>query len=59
MQIYTGKPAGAPSEKKQGMVVLDVTEGLQGKTITCDNFFTSHVLGLELLKRKMYMVGTV
>ncbi|KAL7381175.1 hypothetical protein ABVT39_001510 [Epinephelus coioides] len=60
MQIYTGKPAAAPSEKKQGMrVVLDVTEGLQGKTITCDNFFTSHALGLELLKRKMYMVGIV
>lgn len=60
MQVYTGKPAGAQSEKNQGMrVVLDVTEGLQGKTITCDNFFTSYALGLQLLKRKLYMVGTV
>ncbi|XP_031735170.1 piggyBac transposable element-derived protein 4-like [Anarrhichthys ocellatus] len=60
MQIYTGKPAGAQSEKNQGMrVVLDMTGGLQGKTITCDNFFTSHALGLQLLKRKLYMVGTV
>ncbi|GLD67656.1 piggyBac transposable element-derived protein 4-like protein [Lates japonicus] len=40
-------------------VVLDITEGLQGKTITCENFFTSHALGLQLLKRKLYMVGTV
>lgn len=60
MQIYTGKPAGGTSEKNQGMrVVLDMTEGLQGKTITCDNFFTSHALGLALLKRKLFMVGTV
>ncbi|KAK0148844.1 PiggyBac transposable element-derived protein 4 [Merluccius polli] len=60
MQIYTGKPAGAQSEKNQGMrVVLDMTAGLQGKTITCDNFFTSYALGLELLKRKLFMVGTV
>ncbi|XP_039633663.1 piggyBac transposable element-derived protein 4-like [Perca fluviatilis] len=60
MQVYTGKSAGALSEKHQGMrVVLDMTKGLQGKTITCDNFFTSHALGLQLLKRKLYMVGTV
>ena len=60
MQIYIGKPAGGTSEKDQGMrVVLDMTEGLQGKTITCDNFLTSHALGLALLKRKLLMVGTV
>ncbi|XP_035768532.1 piggyBac transposable element-derived protein 4-like [Neolamprologus brichardi] len=60
MQVYTGKPAGAQSEKNQGMrVVLDMIEGLQGKTITCDNFFTSYDLGLQLLRRKLYVVGTV
>ncbi|XP_045080530.1 piggyBac transposable element-derived protein 4-like [Coregonus clupeaformis] len=32
MQVYTGKPAGAQSEKNQGMrVVLDMTEGLRGE----------------------------
>ncbi|XP_053361966.1 piggyBac transposable element-derived protein 4-like [Clarias gariepinus] len=60
MQVYTGKPAGAKSEKYQGMrVVLDITEGLRGKTITCDNFFISYALGLQLLKKKLYMLGTV
>ncbi|XP_058627857.1 uncharacterized protein LOC131538063 [Onychostoma macrolepis] len=40
-------------------VVLDLTEGLQGHTITCDNFFRSYALGSEQLKRKLTMVGTV
>lgn len=40
-------------------VVLDMTEALSGHNITCDNFFTSHKLGQELLKRKLTMVGTV
>lgn len=60
MQIYTGKPADGRPEKNQGMrVVLDMTTGLKGHNITCDNFFTSYALGQELLKRKLTMVGTV
>ncbi|XP_067253162.1 piggyBac transposable element-derived protein 4-like [Chanodichthys erythropterus] len=60
MQIYTGKAADRKPEKNQGMrVVLDMTSGLQGHTITCDNFFTSYALGEELLRRKMSMIGTV
>nr|XP_023650860.1 piggyBac transposable element-derived protein 4-like isoform X2 [Paramormyrops kingsleyae] len=60
MQIYTGKVKGGISEKNQGMrVVLDMTQGLSGHNITCDNFFTSYNLGQELLKRNMTMVGTV
>ena len=60
MQVYTGKPVTGRPEKKQGMrVVLDMTAGLKGHNITCDNFFTSHGLGQELLKRKLTMVGTV
>ncbi|XP_041791116.1 piggyBac transposable element-derived protein 4-like [Chelmon rostratus] len=60
MQMYTGKPVDGQPEKNQGQrVVLEVTEGLRGHTITCDNFFTSYALGQELLKRKMAMVGTV
>ncbi|XP_041864774.1 piggyBac transposable element-derived protein 4-like [Melanotaenia boesemani] len=60
MQIYTGKPASGVPEKKQGKrVVLEMTKGLQGHNITCDNFFTSYDLGQELLKKKLTMVGTV
>ncbi|KAK6307271.1 hypothetical protein J4Q44_G00224190 [Coregonus suidteri] len=40
-------------------VVLDMSEGLQGHNITCDNFFTSYRLGVELQKRKLTMVGTI
>ncbi|XP_047219543.1 piggyBac transposable element-derived protein 1-like [Girardinichthys multiradiatus] len=40
-------------------VVLDVTEGLRGHNVTCDNFFTSYEFGQQLLKRKITMVGTV
>ncbi|TKS65156.1 PiggyBac transposable element-derived protein 4 [Collichthys lucidus] len=60
MQVYTGKPTSGCPEKNQGMrVVLDVTEGLRGHNVTCDNFFTSYELGQQLLKRKITMVGTV
>lgn len=59
MQIYTGKQQGAP-EKNQGQrVVLEMTEGLKGVTVTCDNFFSSSALGEELLRRKIAMVGTI
>ncbi|XP_071315182.1 piggyBac transposable element-derived protein 4-like [Trachinotus anak] len=60
MQVNMGKPSTGRAEKNQGMcVVLDMTAGLQGHNITCDNFFTSYALGQELLKRKLTMVGTV
>ncbi|CAM4569943.1 unnamed protein product [Leuciscus chuanchicus] len=60
MQVYTGKPKDGQPERNQGMrVVLDLTTGLQGHTVTCDNFFTSYALGQELLRRKLTMVGTV
>ncbi|XP_071390069.1 piggyBac transposable element-derived protein 4-like [Centroberyx affinis] len=60
LEVYTGKPDGGAPEKNQGMrVVLDMTQGLSGHNITCDNFFTSHKLGQELLKRKLTMVGTI
>ncbi|XP_051791324.1 piggyBac transposable element-derived protein 4-like [Erpetoichthys calabaricus] len=60
LQIYTGKHASGIPEKNQGKrVVLDMTTGLQGHNITCDNFFTSYDLGQELLRWKLTMVGTV
>ncbi|XP_037533781.1 piggyBac transposable element-derived protein 4-like [Nematolebias whitei] len=60
LQIYTGKLAAGIPEKNQGKrVILDMTTGLRGHNITCDNFFTSYDLGQELLKRKLTMVGTI
>ncbi|XP_037550296.1 piggyBac transposable element-derived protein 4-like [Nematolebias whitei] len=60
LQIYTGKLAAGIPEKNQGKrVILDMTTGLRGHNITCDNFFTSNDLGQELLKRKLTMVGTI
>lgn len=60
--MFTGKPSEGQPEKKKNQgerVVLEMTEGLQGQTITCDNFFTSRTLSQELLKTKLTMVGTV
>ncbi|XP_064883166.1 piggyBac transposable element-derived protein 4-like [Oncorhynchus nerka] len=60
MQVYTGKPTSGGPEKNQEMwVVLDVTDGLRGHNVTCDNFFTSYELSQQLLKRKITVIGTV
>ncbi|CAJ1083086.1 piggyBac transposable element-derived protein 4-like [Xyrichtys novacula] len=54
-----GRGRGRGPEKNLGMrVVLDVTEGLRDRNVTCDNFFTSYELGQQLLKRNMTMVDT-
>lgn len=60
IQPYLGKPQGALPEKNQGLrVVLDLTVGLKGHNVTCDNFFTSYGLGQTLLRRGITMVGTI
>lgn len=60
MQVYTGRNRNCVPEKNQGMrVVLELAEGLKGRNITCDNFFTTYDLAVELLKKKMTIVGTV
>ena len=41
-------------------MVLDLTTGLKGNTVTTDNFFTSLALATELMrKRKIALVGTL
>lgn len=40
-------------------MVLQLTAGLAGRTITADNFFTSHELAVELKQRHQLFVGTV
>ncbi|XP_042291062.1 piggyBac transposable element-derived protein 4-like isoform X2 [Thunnus maccoyii] len=56
MQIYTGNATRGSPEKNQGMqVMLDVTDGLTGYSVTCDSFFTSYELSQQLLKRRITM----
>lgn len=58
--MYTGKAAGNPADVNQGIrVVLEMTEGLQGQIITCDNFFASFALAEELLRRKLALLGLI
>lgn len=60
MQIYTGRAPNCKAEINQGQrVVLEVTEGLIGRNITCDNFFTGYDLAVQLKKRKSTLLGTV
>lgn len=60
MSVYTGKEAGAPLERNQGRrIVLEMTEGVRGVTVTCDNFFSSYALAEELLRGKNAFVGTI
>lgn len=60
IQPYLGKQPGSAPEKNQGLrVVLDLSYGLRGHNITCDNFFTSYDLGQMLLRRNITMIGTI
>ncbi|KAL1241331.1 PiggyBac transposable element-derived protein [Trichinella spiralis] len=60
MQIYTGKRASGIREKNQGMrVLLYLTAGLKGNSITCYNFFISQELAMQLLKKKLTILGTL
>lgn len=59
-QVYVGRDRNCKPEVKQGQrVVLELTDGLEGRNITCDNFFTSHELATELKKRKQTILGTI
>ncbi|XP_028432779.1 piggyBac transposable element-derived protein 4-like [Perca flavescens] len=57
--IYLGKTGNAAEVGKGKRVVMEMTEGLQGVTVTCDNFFTSYPLAQELLRKKIALVGTI
>lgn len=61
-EIYTGKLANAEREVNQGeRVVLSLVRRYNnsGRTIFCDNFFTSLSLAQHLLDRRLAIVGTV
>ncbi|XP_058235984.1 activating transcription factor 7-interacting protein 1 isoform X4 [Hemibagrus wyckioides] len=59
--VYLGKTSGpGQAEVDQGKrVVMEMTEGLQGVTVTCDNHFTSYSLAQELLQKEVALVGMI
>ena len=62
MQMYTGKDPTIGREVNQGArVVKDLVKEIEnsGKTVTCDNFFTSVSLARDLLQKKLTLVGTI
>ncbi|KAF3706946.1 PiggyBac transposable element-derived protein 4 [Channa argus] len=57
MQVYTGNYLEEHLRKIGIRVVMEMSEGLLGHNITCDNFFTFYRLGDELQKKKLTMLG--
>ncbi|KRZ73173.1 PiggyBac transposable element-derived protein 4 [Trichinella papuae] len=55
MQIYKGNV----HQNQVMRAVLHLTAGLKGNNVTCDNFFTSHELAMQLLKKKLTILGTI
>lgn len=56
----TEKAAGAaPEVGQEKRVILEMTKGLMGVTVTCDNFSTSYPLAQEPLMKKVALVGTI
>lgn len=60
-QIYTGKQSNLVERNQGERVVLELSQPFlnKGRTITCDNFFTSVSLAKRLLYKKTTLVGTV
>lgn len=61
-RIYTGKLEGAVRDINQGeRVVLSLVQKYNnsGRTIYCDNFFTTFKLATNLMELKLAIVGTV
>ncbi|XP_039956871.1 piggyBac transposable element-derived protein 4-like [Bactrocera tryoni] len=61
MEVYLGRARNTQPERNQGeRVILSLSEPLpRGHTITCDNFFTTYNLAVQLLRRNITLVGTV
>lgn len=60
LEPYVGRDRNNAANINTGeMIVLRLTEGLNGRNVTCDNYFTSHSLATELKKRQMTIVGTI
>lgn len=60
LEVYVGRDRNSAAMVNTGeLIVLRLTEGLNGRNVTCDNFFTGHSLATELKKRQMTIVGTI
>ncbi len=59
IQPYLGKQNDQREIKQGKRVALELSEGLKGRNITTDNFFTSYEAAQELRKRGQTMVGTL
>ena len=59
--IYCGKSGNEVHKNLARDVVIDLCEPVYGfhRDIMTDNFFTSHALALELLKRDLTLLGTM
>lgn len=58
--MYTGRDRNFAPKVNQGKrVVLNLTRGLAGRNVTCNNFFTSYELARELKEGKMTSVYTI
>ena len=60
-QIYKGKGPCGPERHQAKRVVKDLTTPILnfGRNITCDNFFTDFSLAVELLEKKLTILGTL
>ena len=59
-QVYIGRDRNTAPERNQGQrIVLDLTEGLSNRNVTCDNFFTSYTLAEKLNRNHMTILGTI
>jgi hypothetical protein len=61
-KIYSGKPKDQEIERELGKkVVLQLTEPFfnSGRNIVTDNYFTSHSLAVELIKKNLTLLGTI
>ena len=62
METYIGKKSNAGREVNLGeKILLDLLEGIDaaGRSVTCDNFFTSLSLARKLLEKNFSLVGTI
>ena len=62
METYIGEKPNAAREVNLGeRVVLGLLEGIDaaGRSVTCDNFFTSLSLARKLLAKNITVVGTI
>lgn len=60
LELYVGRNRNCHPEMNQGeRVVFSLTVNLNGRNVTCGNFFTFYSLATELKKRQMTIVGTI